>query len=352
MIPDSRPILIVDDDAFQRRMIRIKLQTHGFEVNEAKDGTEALQFLEHQNYRAVLLDIVMPRLNGWEVLDQIRNRHSCDALPVIMMTARDTDYDVDAALARGANDYLTKPIDFAALNRRIESCAPLPPPAEDAAKEELAEPGTEDTHRDLLPRVADQSLAMLDSLLRNLPGIVFRAVGDGKGNVHLSYQSEGLQSFLGQSWQSVQHVIACSDNRSRHNLNQQFRTKGRLLKPLFARFPVTLPGGTQRWVECHGTPHRLPSGETVWDALLIASGPRSTEHKGTMAGPGLATRDETRYRDPQGFVHQCTSCRKVRDFSRDASWQRVDEWTQQMPLQTRHTLCATCADVSELSSAH
>ncbi|MEE4186766.1 MAG: response regulator [Gammaproteobacteria bacterium] len=349
MTQDGRPILIVDDDAFQRRMIRIKLQTHGFEVNEAKDGIEALEFLEQQDYRVVLLDIVMPQLNGWEVLDQIRSRHSRAELPVIMMTARDTRYDMTAALARGANDYLTKPIDFADLNRRIDSCTAAAAPGAAAIDQAATAGGAEDTHRDLLPHIAEQSLAMLDNLLGNLPGIVFRAVGDGNGNVHLSYQSDGLQSFLGHSWTSVQHVIACSDNRSRDALNRQFRSKGRLLKPLHAHFPVQLPNGATRWVECHGKPHRLPSGETVWDAILVAGRPQSSE-RGDDHGHTPVS-DEAHYRDPQGYVHQCTRCRKVRDFRNDESWERVDEWTQHMPLQTRHTLCAACAAINEVATA-
>ena len=345
------PILVVDDDSFQRRMIRIKLQTRGYEVNEAKDGIEALEFLEQQKYSAVLLDIVMPQLNGWEVLDQIRGRRSIADLPVIMMTARDNEYDIDAALARGATDYLTKPIDFGALDRRIDSCIAAPAAAgaidETPADDSIAD----DTHRDLLPKVAEQSLAMLDSLLGNLPAVVFRAVGDGRGNIHLSYQSDGLQTFLGQSWKSAQEIIASTDNKSRHNLNGQFRAKGRLLLPLYARFKVSLTGGATGWVECRANPHRLPSGETVWDAILIdCSNQVSSTGENAIPDRDQTTRDAS-YRDAEGFVHQCTRCRKVRDFSPTGGWKHVDEWVRQMPLQTSHTICEACAESTALTTA-
>jgi len=342
------PVLIVDDDEFQRRMIRIKLQTRGHEVNEAKDGIEALEFLEHQDYSAVLLDIVMPQLNGWEVLDQIRSRYSREALPVIMMTARDTEYDAEAAIDRGANDYLTKPIDFAALDQRIDTCTANAASAAEAEATAALADAAEDTHRDLLPHVAEQSLAMLDSLLGNLPAIVFRVVGDGTGNVHLSYQSDRLHSFLGRNWNSVQEIIASTDNTRRHNINRQFREKGRLLQDFYARFPVNLSATQQAWVECRGTPHRLPSGETVWDALLIDCSQQYAAQQ--MKNDATEqTSDESRYRDPQGFVHQCSQCRKVRDFNADGQWLRVDAWTRHMPLQTSHTVCEECARSAEVS---
>jgi diguanylate cyclase (GGDEF)-like protein len=120
--PSSPPrILIVDDIAQNRALLKRFFERRGFEVAEAEDGSAALALVGRQPFDAVLLDVVMPGMNGFDVLKRIRATHSASVLPVIMVTAKVEGEDVALALELGANDYITKPVDFRVAAARVQS---------------------------------------------------------------------------------------------------------------------------------------------------------------------------------------------------------------------------------------
>ena len=115
----SPRILIVDDVADNRTVLARQFGRRGYETIEAENGRQALLLIEEQPFDAVLLDIVMPDMDGLEVLSQIRSRWRRAALPVIAVSALTETSDVVRALALGANDYVTKPVDFEMAHARI-----------------------------------------------------------------------------------------------------------------------------------------------------------------------------------------------------------------------------------------
>lgn len=116
-----RSILVVDDVAQNRELLRDRLEAKGYRVEEARDGREALNRLAAGGLDLVLLDVMMAGMNGLAALEAVRATHSRVALPVIMTTALDRSADVVQALRLGANDYVTKPIDFPVLLARVET---------------------------------------------------------------------------------------------------------------------------------------------------------------------------------------------------------------------------------------
>ena len=114
-------LLIVDDVAENRDILARRFQRRGFEIVEADGGAKAVDLVEQQTFDVVLLDIQMPDINGLEVLRRIRERHSADELPVIMVTGRAQQADVMAAVTAAANDYITKPVDFELALARVEA---------------------------------------------------------------------------------------------------------------------------------------------------------------------------------------------------------------------------------------
>ncbi|MDH3582972.1 MAG: response regulator [Phycisphaerae bacterium] len=114
-------ILVVDDIEASREVVGRTLQRHGYEAVSAAGGREALQQVADRAFDLVLLDIVMPEIDGLEVLRSIRHTHAPDRLPVIMLTARDQPADMVQALNLGANDYLTKPLDLPVALARIRT---------------------------------------------------------------------------------------------------------------------------------------------------------------------------------------------------------------------------------------
>jgi DNA-binding response OmpR family regulator len=114
-------LLVVDDTAENRDMLSRRLERRGYLTETAEDGRSALDIIASQPIDLVLLDVMMPGISGLEVLKEIRNTQSCVELPVIMVTAQNESFDVVEALSIGANDYVTKPIDFAVAVARIDT---------------------------------------------------------------------------------------------------------------------------------------------------------------------------------------------------------------------------------------
>ena len=115
-------VLAVDDEAINLQVLRNLLTMEGCLVEEAHDGFAALELLEHGPLPdLVVLDVMMPRLTGFEVCERIRQKHSANELPIILLTARNQVSDLVQGLASGANDYLTKPFSKAELLARIET---------------------------------------------------------------------------------------------------------------------------------------------------------------------------------------------------------------------------------------
>jgi class 3 adenylate cyclase/CheY-like chemotaxis protein len=121
IVPGSVSLLVVDDNSLNRDMLSRRLGSRGFRVEVAEDGHAALELVEKQEFDLVLLDVMMPGLSGIDVLKRVRERFSESDLPVVMATARDATEDVVEALHLGANDYVTKPLDFAVVLARVEA---------------------------------------------------------------------------------------------------------------------------------------------------------------------------------------------------------------------------------------
>ena len=112
-------ILIVEDEEKLNRMIELELKYEGYETGKALDGRTGLDMALSDGYDLVLLDIMLPGLNGLEVLRRIRKEN--ESLPVILLTARDTTMDKVSGLDSGADDYVTKPFAIEELLARIRT---------------------------------------------------------------------------------------------------------------------------------------------------------------------------------------------------------------------------------------
>ena len=102
-------------------MLTRRFQRRGFETVEADCGAEALRLVDEQTFDCVLLDVMMPEMDGNEVLKRIREKFSASLLPVVMVTAKNQSEDVVDALKSGANDYVTKPVDFPIALARVNT---------------------------------------------------------------------------------------------------------------------------------------------------------------------------------------------------------------------------------------
>jgi diguanylate cyclase (GGDEF)-like protein/PAS domain S-box-containing protein len=121
MKPVLGSLLIVDDNEANRNLLCQYLERKGYVTTAAEGGRQALELVEKQPFDVMLLDIRMPELDGFAVLKLLRQSYTSADLPVIMVTANDESTDIVTALDLGANDYITKPVDFPVAMARIRT---------------------------------------------------------------------------------------------------------------------------------------------------------------------------------------------------------------------------------------
>jgi DNA-binding response OmpR family regulator len=114
-------VLVVDDEVRLADGLRLGLEAEGCAVDVAYDGVDGLWYATEHPYDVIVLDWMMPRMNGWKVLASLREADNWT--PVLMLTARDADQDEIEALTTGADDYVTKPFSFAVLMARLRVLA-------------------------------------------------------------------------------------------------------------------------------------------------------------------------------------------------------------------------------------
>lgn len=111
-------ILLVDDEERMLRLLHLFLSPRGYFCMKATSGLEALKLIEQKEFDIILLDVMMPSMDGWDTCYQIRQISN---VPIIMLTARNQNYDMVKGLTMGADDYITKPFDEHVLVARIEA---------------------------------------------------------------------------------------------------------------------------------------------------------------------------------------------------------------------------------------
>ena len=106
---EAKRVLVCDDDPLLVDLLEFRLAGRGYEVVIARDGSEALRRIEEGRPDAIVLDAMMPVMDGYEVLRRLRENPASADIPVIMLTARRQERDIVGALELGANDYIVKP---------------------------------------------------------------------------------------------------------------------------------------------------------------------------------------------------------------------------------------------------
>ena len=117
-MPDSSTILLVDDEDSVQKLLTYPLERDGFRVVSARDGEEALSRFAEESVDLVVLDVMLPKLDGLEVCKRLRAESS---VPIIMLTARDDEFDTVLGLELGADDYITKPFSIREFRSRVRA---------------------------------------------------------------------------------------------------------------------------------------------------------------------------------------------------------------------------------------
>ena len=177
---DPATILLVDDEDSVQKLLTYPLERDGFRVIAARDGEEALERFAERSYDLVVLDLMLPKLDGLEVCKRIR---ASSSVPIIMLTSRDDELDKVLGLELGADDYITKPFSIREFRSRVRALlrrAATPRSAEPGEADELIEEGdvrVDVARRSVVVRGDEVQLTFVEfELLRTLagaPGRVF-----------------------------------------------------------------------------------------------------------------------------------------------------------------------------------
>ena len=122
MASQQYSLLVVDDNEMNRDLLSRRLERQGYRVTVAVDGRQALEILNREDFNLVLLDIMLPEMNGYQVLEQLKADQSLSHIPVIITTALDEADGKAKCIDLGAEDYLTKPFNPVMLKSRISDC--------------------------------------------------------------------------------------------------------------------------------------------------------------------------------------------------------------------------------------
>jgi CheY-like chemotaxis protein len=122
MTSQQYSLLVVDDNEMNRDLLGRRLERQGYRVTMAVDGRQALEFINQESFDLVLLDIMLPVMNGYEVLEHLKADQTLSHIPVIITTAFDESDGKAKCMDLGAEDYLTKPFNPVILKSRIGDC--------------------------------------------------------------------------------------------------------------------------------------------------------------------------------------------------------------------------------------
>src|SRR5215470_14176475 len=118
-------VLLVDDDERMRELVRIELEQEGYDVQEAASADEGLAAIENRTPELVLLDVMMPHVDGWEMLRRIQERHGAGAIPVLMFSGQVDDDAQRQAASSGARGFVGKPFDIEELLAQAKTLVPV-----------------------------------------------------------------------------------------------------------------------------------------------------------------------------------------------------------------------------------
>lgn len=167
-------ILVVDDEVRLVDGVRRGLEAEGFAVDVAANGVDGLWMAQEHGYDAIVLDIMMPGMNGYAVCERLRAEG--DWTPILMLTAKDGEWDEVEALDTGADDFLSKPFSYAVLVARLRSLVRRgvrERPVVLQAGDLRLDPATKRVHRgDTEIDLTSRELAVLEYLLRNVGDVV------------------------------------------------------------------------------------------------------------------------------------------------------------------------------------
>ena len=208
-LPDKTPVvLVVDDEELNLRLLDALLKPQGYQVFTARDGEEAIGMVHEVKPDIILLDIMMPRMNGFEVARKLREDPETKIIPIVMVTALQDVEDRVQALEAGADDFLTKPVDRTEMRARVKSLLKVKA-YNDHMKNYQQELEAEVAQRTELLQLAYERItkSSLETIVRLSRAAEYKDEDTGAHIVRMSNYSALLAERLGLNDATVQRIL-------------------------------------------------------------------------------------------------------------------------------------------------
>jgi two-component system OmpR family response regulator len=192
-------VLVVEDELKMAALLKQGLEEHGHSVTVVHDGQEVLEFASSHAFDVVVLDVMLPGLDGFEVARRLRKNHS--QVPILMLTARDAVPDIAHGLDVGADDYLTKPFAFAELLARVRALGRRPPamlPPELSVGDLILDPGSRRVSRgEQEIRLTATEYRLLEFMMRRSGQVLSRgAIVEAVWGFNEDIEENTLEAFV------------------------------------------------------------------------------------------------------------------------------------------------------------
>lgn len=206
-------ILVVEDETKIARVLKMELEFEGYEVTVEHDGKAALETALRENLELILLDVMLPGLNGIEVLRRLRRENI--KIPIILLTARNTTMDKVSGLDLGANDYVTKPFEIEELLARIRACLRDHPKIEDVVTSKLK---VEDLTIDLDSREVSRSGKTISLTPKEYDFLVYLVMNKNK----VATRDNILLNVWGFDYEGETNIIDVTVTHLRKKIDEGF----------------------------------------------------------------------------------------------------------------------------------
>ena len=207
-------VLVVEDDPEMGAALSVGLGAEGLVVDVASDGVDGLWMAQENAYDLIVLDIMLPRMSGYELCKRLREAGS--TVPILMLTAKDGEYDEADALDLGADDYLSKPFSYIVLLARIRALlrrAPADRSPTLTLGDLSLDPATRQCHRgDVAITLTSREFDLLEYLMRNRDVVLSRArIAEHVWDVELDIESNVVEVYVSHLRQKIDNPFGRHD---------------------------------------------------------------------------------------------------------------------------------------------
>lgn len=286
-------ILIIDDQPDNLRFLSRILTTEGYKVQRAISGEMAVNAAFNSPPDLIMLDVVMPKMDGYEVCERLKSNAKTREIPVIFLSALNEIFHKVKAFEIGGVDYITKPFQVEEVLVRIESQLTIQQLSKQL-KEQNAQLQREVEVRKQTEQALRESKSRLQKLAANIPGVIYQFVRDLKGNFKFEYISSACCIIYELEIEEILEYPELCFNQNHPDdqqcLQETIATSARTLETFALEWRIITPSGKVKWLQSNSRPERRENGDVVWYGVLFDISDRKQSELETAAAKAALER--------------------------------------------------------------